>query len=158
MSPNRWDPHFMVRGAEFQPFWSQLLNAKGRKLLFICGAGFDPRALTALEAIGITGAEIAHCRLVEFSSGSGLVADEDLERADVHRNKVGEVFKDALTTVQVAMRSNDGRSTGGVRISEAFRDPAIYPPFSERRKLVSCILLMHLYKNNTETNRYRCRK
>jgi hypothetical protein len=122
----------MVRGEEFQPFWHQLHADRVRKLLFVCGAGFDPRALSAVKAIADTGIEIVQCQLIEFGSGSGLVADEDLKRAEAHRSTIRALFKDeTLTTVQVAMRSQDGRSTGGIRISEAFRNPKSYVGFSD---------------------------
>jgi len=134
MSSSRlsWDPHFMVSGNKFQPFWNQLRDNSERKLLFICGAGFDPRALAAVNAIVATGVDVAQCRLVEFASGSGLVAEEDLKRAETHRSTIRTLFKNAtLTTVQVAMRSQDGRGTGGIRISEGFRDPKTYVGFSD---------------------------
>ena len=122
----------MVRGDQFQPFWRQLRADSERRLLFICGAGFDPRALAAVNAIMATGVDVAQCRLVEFASGSGLVAEEDLNRAETHRDTLRTLFKDdALATVQVAMRSEDGRGTGGIRISEAFRDPQTYVGFSD---------------------------
>ena len=122
----------MVRGDEFETFWCQLQVDRKRKLLFICGAGFDPRALVAVNAIVAAGVDVVQCRLVEFSSGSGLVAEQDLNRVDTHRRMLQALFEDAaLKTIHVAMRSRDGRNTGGIRISEAFRDPKTYVGFSD---------------------------
>ncbi|GAI43334.1 unnamed protein product, partial [marine sediment metagenome] len=60
-----------------------------------------------------------------------MVASEDMERANAHRNAVAKLFQDNLVVVKVEMQSRDGRSTGGIRISEAFRDPLIYSEFSD---------------------------
>lgn len=122
----------MVRGNEFGSFWSQLQADRQRRLLFICGAGFDPRALAVVSTIVAIGVDVAQCRLVEFGSGSGLVAEEDLQRAETHRDALRALCKgDALAPVQIAMRTQDGRGAGGIRISEAFRDPETYVDFSD---------------------------
>lgn len=47
----RWDPYVLARGSEFSTFWRTHLAAKPRKLLFLIGRGYDPRALDAIEAI-----------------------------------------------------------------------------------------------------------
>ena len=122
----------MVSGAEFAPFWSQLRDYNERRLLIICGAGFDPRALAVVNGIIGAGVCVAECRLVEFSSGSGLASQEDLERAEMHRVKLRQLFKgNSLNPAHIVMRSPEGRSIGGIRISEAFRNPQSYVGFSD---------------------------
>ena len=74
----RWNGHFLASGEEFTSFWKNVHGLDQRKLLIVCGAGFDPRALAVVDGILDSGAHVAECRLVEFSSGSGLVAEEDL--------------------------------------------------------------------------------
>ena len=128
----RWNSHFMTFGPDFKPFWQEICKRGQRSLLVVCGAGFDPRALSVVEAITSTGVRVDECRLVEFSSGSGLVAPEDLERAENHRNKLRQMFPGkALKPVHISMRSREGRSIGGIRISEAFRDRQSYVGFSD---------------------------
>ena len=134
MTPSelRWNGHFLASGEEFTSFWKNVHGLDQRKLLIVCGAGFDPRALAAVDGILNSGARVAECRLVEFSSGSGLVAEEDLTRAEMHRSKLRRLFgSKALKPVSVPMRSQEGRSIGGIRISEAFRDPKSYKGFSD---------------------------
>lgn len=128
----RWDCHYMVGGQEFSPLWVQLNRDDKRRLLIICGAGFDPRALAVVSEIFASGVCDAECRLIEFGSGSGLPRPEDLERAQTNRTKLGEFFRaDSLKVVAISMRSAEGRSVGGIRISEAFRDPKNYEGFSD---------------------------
>ena len=128
----RWENHYLVRGEEVASFWSDLNNARRRKLLFICGAGFDPRAVTAIDEIVATGTPVAECWLIEYGSGSGLTADEDLARADQHRNHLKQVFAaKTLKRVRVATRNSEGRSTGGINISSEFRDVRRFEGFSD---------------------------
>ena len=47
----RWDLHYMARGAGVKSLWQQLMLSGQRGLLFICGAGFDPRALAAVGTL-----------------------------------------------------------------------------------------------------------
>lgn len=128
----RWDRHFMASGDEFVPFWCQFRDDSRRRVLFICGAGFDPRALAVVNGLLDSGVAVAKCMVVEFSSGSGLAAPEDIERAQQHRIALQNLFEgNALKAVRVPMRASDGRSTGGIRISEAFRGLQKYAGFSD---------------------------
>ena len=128
----RWDSHFMASGDQFLPFWSQLRDHAPRRLLIICGAGFDPRTLAVIEGLFSAGLCIAECRVIEFSSGSGLAAREELDRAGKHRESLQRLFAgNALNSVQIPMRTREGRGIGGTRISEAFRDPQSYAGFSD---------------------------
>ena len=48
--PLRWDPYVLERGDGFHEFWASHLTAS-RDVLFIVGAGFDPRTTLATGAI-----------------------------------------------------------------------------------------------------------
>ena len=82
----------MARGAEVKPLWQQLMLNSQRGLLFICGAGFDPRALAAVDTLIMAGVHPAECRLIEYGSGSGLPAEEDVARAESHRFQLRQMF------------------------------------------------------------------
>ena len=128
----RWDLHYMARGAEVKPLWQQLMLNSQRGLLFICGAGFDPRALAAVGTLIMAGVHPAECRLIEYGSGSGLPAEEDVARAESHRFQLRQMFTGgSLKTVPVATRNREGRSTGGINISAEFREAQSYVGFSD---------------------------
>ena len=128
----RWDRYFMAHGVDFTPFWKDLHDDPQRRVLFICGAGFDPRSLAIIKGILSAGICVAECRLIEFSAGSGLASEEDMERARRNKAHLGQMFAgDSLKAVTIGMRSSEGRSIGGIRISEAFRQPQTYMGFSD---------------------------
>ena len=43
--------YFMKKGSEFDKFWKKYLSQNDKKILFILGLGFDPRALNCLKII-----------------------------------------------------------------------------------------------------------
>ena len=47
----RWDPYVLVSDEEFDSFWHRHLTSRSRRVLFLIGKGFDPRALKALKRI-----------------------------------------------------------------------------------------------------------
>ena len=128
----RWDLHYLARGDGVKALWQEL-NVKGqRRLLFICGAGFDPRALAAVSTLVEAEVDVAECRLIEFGSGSGLPAAEELARAESHRTRLRQLFPGStLKTVSISTRSQEGRSTGGINISAKFRDARSYVGYSD---------------------------
>ena len=128
----RWDLHYMAWGARVKSRWEELILNGQRRLLFICGAGFDPRALAAVSTLVDAGANVAECRLIEFGSGSGLPAAEEVARAESHRSQLRQIFTGtSLKTVVVATRNREGRSTGGINISAEFRDAQTYAGYSD---------------------------
>ena len=134
MTPDelRWDIHYLARGDEVKSLWRELKTTQERRLLFICGAGFDPRALVAVRALVEAGVDAAECRLIEFSSGSGLPAKVELTRAERHRTQLNQMFTgNSLKPVTVTTRSPEGHSTGGINISAAFREAQSYVNYTD---------------------------
>lgn len=65
-----WDPYNLFRDLKFAAFWRDRLATKKRRLLFIVGAGFDPRVLgPAKEIIVADPAVERHCVAVDMSDG-----------------------------------------------------------------------------------------
>jgi len=46
-----WDPYNLFRGPQLQSFWSTHLGGGNRRILFVVGAGFDPRVLGPMKTI-----------------------------------------------------------------------------------------------------------
>jgi hypothetical protein len=67
----RWDPYLMEHGAQFTSFWKDYLSRERRDLLYVLGAGFDPRMCRGLRSVlGEDGDGKRDCLLVEFDEGA----------------------------------------------------------------------------------------
>tara|TARA_R110002167_G_scaffold77271_1_gene214667 strand:- start:1950 stop:3227 length:1278 start_codon:yes stop_codon:yes gene_type:complete len=65
-----WDPYNLYRSEQFQSFWRKHLETQGRKLLFIVGAGFDPRVIgPAKEIISCAPNVTRRCVAIDMSEG-----------------------------------------------------------------------------------------
>ncbi len=51
LSHVRWRDYVMSRGEAFDAFWSRHAAEPGRRILFIVGRGFDPRAPMGLQRL-----------------------------------------------------------------------------------------------------------
>ncbi len=51
MSTKYFPTYFMKKGSDFDQFWKKYLSQDDKKILFILGLGFDPRALNCLKII-----------------------------------------------------------------------------------------------------------
>lgn len=72
----RWDPYILVEGDNFDEFWRNHLSGNSRKVLFLLGRGFDPRALKALKHI---------CNLGTLPNVWEFVYDNEREDSTVRR-------------------------------------------------------------------------
>lgn len=67
-----WDPYNLYRSEQFRGFWRTHLDAHGRRLLFIVGAGFDPRVIgPAKEIIACAPSVTRRCLAIDMSEGYG---------------------------------------------------------------------------------------
>lgn len=127
----RWDPGYLARGPAFSELWKALSAQAKHGIMFVCGAGFDPRAPVALNGIVSAGATVDKCVIIDYSSGAGLASVSDRERADENIAAIYDLAKGRVEPLKIAMRSSDGRNTGSVAISSAFNDPERYLHFSD---------------------------
>ena len=127
----RWDPGYLAKGPAFSTLWRALSAQAKHRVMFVCGAGFDPRAPVALRGIVSAGAMIDTCVIIDYSSGVGLGSASDRERAGKNIRTIQDLAQGGVEPIKIAMRSSDGRSTGSVAISSAFNDPERYSNFSD---------------------------
>ena len=83
----RWDPYVLERGDGFHEFWGTHLSTS-RDVLFIAGAGFDPRTTLATEAIigaGGAGRRDALRIVIEEDPSSPTQAYADLSEGNSRR-------------------------------------------------------------------------
>ncbi|GEM_PF-302709 len=67
-----WDPYNLYRSEQFRAFWSEHLKTTRRRLLFIVGAGFDPRVIGPAKEIIACAPDVARrCMAIDMSEGYG---------------------------------------------------------------------------------------
>jgi hypothetical protein len=77
-----WDPYNLYRSDQFSVFWRKHLKDRERRLLFIVGAGFDPRVMGPAKEIVACGPHAARrCIAIDMSEGYGT---------DVAASKLGK--------------------------------------------------------------------
>lgn len=104
---NWWHHYNRFSGEGFSEYWGSQLDAK-RKILFIVGLGFDPRALRPLGKIAaLGGAASLSCIAINFEAG--FTGDEQ-SAALREKNKLGlkKLFADKLDLRDLAPNDNDG--------------------------------------------------
>ena len=100
VSTMRWDPYVLADDQEFDDFWGIHLATSQRKLLFVLGRGFDPRALAALRRITNLGAK-PRVWLIAFDNG---LEDSELRRqlTETNRTKLGSIVgEEAISELDV---------------------------------------------------------
>lgn len=104
-----WDPYNLFRGEQFHDFWRQHLETHERRLLFIVGAGFDPRVIGPAREIIASAPHVARkCLAIDMSEGYGT--DETASKLG-ERNRAGlqELFPgDALEIRLLVTTDADG--------------------------------------------------
>jgi hypothetical protein len=107
----RWRDYVLVRGKPFDEFWKEHDNESTRKVLFIVGRGFDPRASLGLDRLT---AATSKCSIdvlaLELIDESGNVSDLG-KAADENWQKItGAVGgRGTVRSKAVQFRSQDGR-------------------------------------------------
>lgn len=67
-----WDPYNLYRSDQFSAFWRKHLENRERRLLFIVGAGFDPRVIGPAKEIIACGPDATRkCLAIDMSEGYG---------------------------------------------------------------------------------------
>lgn len=111
----RWRDYVLTRGAEFEAFWKEHCATGNRKLLFVGGRGFDPRATLAVEKIAAhSGAVPLDVMAVEFDEGDVPYPDAQQQAAAANWKKLQEI---AATRGAVNSRLLKFRNPDGHRVS-----------------------------------------
>lgn len=118
-----WDPYNLFRGENFSTFWAAHLACGGRRLLFMVGAGFDPRMLDPLQAI-IKADPLANRRCVAIdmadSYGTDTVASA---MSQANRQGLERLFPgDQLQFRRLAPTDADGIRDVSRRTAALFTD------------------------------------
>ena len=121
----RWQDYVMARGKHFDEFWKGHGADKDRKLLFVVGRGFDPRASLGLLRVRAAAPKcpidvIALDYIDDFSSGSQdhrAAADQNWTTITETISRIG-----TATTRTINFRSDDGRRVAARNAANIFQD------------------------------------
>jgi hypothetical protein len=101
----RWDPYQLHAGDQVDAFWSNRLQDGKRKVLFIVGRGFDPRAGIVAERILKLGKpEVLHSWLLRYRNGQ-QETDAVQNRIQANVEAFSRLFKDRQTEIEIKMGS-----------------------------------------------------
>lgn len=89
VTPRRWDPCVAHRGPHVETFITDYFTSAGRVVLFIAGAGFDPRSTAVASRLAQTGATI---RAVLFKENRPKPLRDLSERATVNTGILASSF------------------------------------------------------------------
>lgn len=122
-----WAHPLLLDDAEFNDMWSR---PRDGALLFVCGSGFDPRALTVLERLRATTGRRIDARMIELPEDATDLAVRPLAQAN--RDRVAELIGDSGgdLELQALPGYNDARSLGRL-ISREFQASGVLNRFNE---------------------------
>jgi hypothetical protein len=105
----RWDPSIAHRGAEAEAFIGGYFGANGRRVLFVGGAGFDPRSCTVAKRMAAASPDV---RAVLIQEDRPNPSEALVARASANRGTLLSAFKEPqLASINIF--GADGAVVGG---------------------------------------------
>jgi hypothetical protein len=130
----RWRDYVLTRGSTFNDFWADHGNEHGRRVLFIVGRGFDPRATLGLTRL----TEVANnCAIdvlgLDFTEESANNAGKHRAAADANWNAVSSILgpRGSLKSQEVRFRSADGRRIAARSAANIFCDASALDGYTD---------------------------
>lgn len=116
LKEKRWRDYVLVRGKEFESFWKEHGNESDRRILFVVGRGFDPRATLGLSRL----AHAADKCTIDVLALEMI--DESASGTTDHRDAAEENWKRIISLVEtrgsVNLKKVHFRSPEGRRIAD----------------------------------------
>ncbi len=132
MKPLRWASYFMCHGERFPAFWADLAGSANRRAMLIWGGGFDPRALSGVEVMRRAGLPIVECRSIDFQEGTESSSRQYAAQTASNRAGLANLLPGVcIESIPIDLRTRSGRTVGGRRVSDAFRDPSMYKDYTD---------------------------
>ena len=102
----RWDPYQLFYETGFDSYWANRLSDGSRKLLFIVGRGFDPRATLIPRRISELGKVAAlHGWMLCYRNGQPDTPNTQ-QKINANAAEFTEIFSDKLTEIEIRMRGS----------------------------------------------------
>jgi hypothetical protein len=114
----RWDPCISHRRGEADKFIDDYFDCADRKVLFIAGAGFDPRATIVAKKLAKTRAEV-HAVLIRESRPNPTA--DLLSRAETNLTELRRALK-ACVELTVDIFGTDSAVVGGRKVVSGLRE------------------------------------
>lgn len=115
-SSRRWDPCIEHFDEDARKFTAEYFSDNGRRVLFIGGAGFDPRATAVAQYLSATGTSIRAVLVKEIRPEPA----KDLEqRAEANTTLLQKIFT-PLKVIPIQIFGTDNATIGGRSIVAAF--------------------------------------
>jgi hypothetical protein len=122
-----WAHPLLLDDAEFDGMWSR---PYGGALLFVCGSGFDPRAVTVLERLRAATGRRIDARMIELPEDATDLTVRPLAQAN--RDRIAQLIGDSggALELQALPGYNDARSLGRL-ISREFQTSGVLDRFDQ---------------------------
>jgi len=108
----RWDPCIAHRGLEVESFISEYFGCSQQSILFIAGAGFDPRSTAVATRLAATGASV---RAIFLQENRPAAAEGLIQRATSNTSALRAAFTQN-SVLPVDIFGTDGAVVGGRNI------------------------------------------
>ena len=84
----RWNDYFLKKDRKHDEFWKEYLETP-RNILYILGAGFDPRMCVGIKSILEKGGEgIRHCALINFHEDENSPSKKFRHNVDMNKEEL----------------------------------------------------------------------
>jgi hypothetical protein len=121
----RWRDYVMVRGPRFESFWADHGGEPGRRLLFVVGRGFDPRAPFGLQRLAAA-APVCAIDVVALEFKDELAADSPEQTQAAHANwlafEAAVATRGTLTAKTINFRNEKRDSVAARSAANLFAD------------------------------------
>jgi len=130
----RWRDYVMVRGTGFDSFWAEHGGEANRRVLFIVGRGFDPRAPLALKRLAAAAPGCA-IDVVALEFQDELAGDSQQQRqaSEANWQAFGAVVanRGTLTSKAVKFRNEKRDSIAARSAANLFADETAIEPYTD---------------------------
>jgi hypothetical protein len=119
----RWKDYLLDHGNSLARLWQIMLQDSSRRILYLLGAGFDPRTLAGLRMLmEADSAEAVTVGIVEFDEGLSSPSHKHRQDSQRNRDELDRLVPESRRSVlaEIPLQGTDGRRIGGRKVAEAF--------------------------------------
>ena len=129
----RWNDYFLKKDRKHDEFWKEYLETP-RNILYILGAGFDPRMCVGIKSILEKGGEgIRHCALINFHEYENSPSKKFRHNVDMNKEELQNIIKDKaeLFEKEITMENDEGHRIGSRKSAKIFQSFADFEKYSD---------------------------
>lgn len=129
----RWNDYFLKKGHKHDQFWKEYLETS-RNILYVLGAGFDPRMCVGIKSILEKGGKgIRHCALINFYGNENSSSNTFRHNVDVNKEELRNIIKNKaeLFEKKLTMENDEGHLIGSRESKKIFQSFADFEKYSD---------------------------